>query len=572
MVGKITRVIMVLLLLLPVYVFAGGETESSTEGAAAADTGEPIYGGTLNMITSVSHVEPPSPDVWDSNYFSLRWADWFSDRPIVGDIMRGPKGTNEAAFQVDTYVPQEYWVGQMLDHWEITKEKLVWYVRKGMYWAADHVDFMENREVTNEDIAKDMISFWKSPWGSRFEKTVKDIYAEGDDKIVVEFKTFSHEVMIFFGYEDRSGITPPEVQENAPKDWEQQVGSGPFVFEEYVVGSHMSFTKNDNYWDTTVVNGKEYKIPFIDRVVVPIIPDQSTQEAALRTGKVDIDEGVSNRTWDNLDRTAPDLMKAHYSFSCTLIALRKSIPPFDDVNLRRAMMIGTDIESTRRFALATDFPMHAYPAIYTDPTVYIEMEDLPEDVQILYDYNPELAKKMIADAGYPDGMDLEIYVESNPITQDLAALIKDQWEKIGIRLTIVPHEPVEHSMFMTSRTYPTVGLHGNQIASPMQTISVCSRTGGWGNRGDYTNPRVDVLSDLMVEELDIEKRTEQFKEAFAIMRYEVDNIPLYMNPAGHYWWPWLKNHHGELSVADGQMSVLARYWWIDEAMKAEMGY
>ena len=171
-----------------------------------------------------------------------------------------------------------------------------------MYWNADHVDFMDNREVTAEDIAKDMISFWKSAWGSRFEKTVKDIYHEGDN-IIVEYKSFSQEVMIFFGYEDRSIITAPEVQENAPKDWDKQVGSGPFIIEEYVVGSHMAYKRNTNYWDKTTIGGKEYQIPFIDKIVVPIIPDDSTQVAALRTGKVDIDEGVDPRQWNNLERT-----------------------------------------------------------------------------------------------------------------------------------------------------------------------------------------------------------------------------------------------------------------------------
>jgi hypothetical protein len=56
------------------------------------------------------------------------------------------------------------------------------------------------------------------------------------------------------------------------------------------------------------------------------------------------------------------------------------------------------------------------------------------------------------------------------------------------------------------------------------------------------------------------------------MRYEVDNLPLHMNPAGHYWWPWVRNHHGELSTVDGAISSLVRYWWIDEKMKKDMGY
>ena len=123
---RLLFVLIVLLLLIPVCVFASGKTEPKTEEpAAAAKSGEPQCGGTLNMITAVSRVEPPSPDVWDSNYFSLRWLDFAADRPIAGDITRGPKGTNEYAFQVDTYVPQEYWVGQMIKSWEITPEKLI---------------------------------------------------------------------------------------------------------------------------------------------------------------------------------------------------------------------------------------------------------------------------------------------------------------------------------------------------------------------------------------------------------------------------------------------------------------
>ena len=254
MTKRIVFACVALVLLMPVCAFARGQVEP--ERPAAAKTG-PQYGGTLTMTTSVSHIEPPSPDLWDSNYFSLRWLDFAMDRPIRGDLMKGPKGTNEYAFQVDTYIPEKYWQGEILESWEIHPDKLVWKVRPGIRWAADHVGFMENRELTAEDVALDLISFWKSPWGSRFEKTVKNIYHEGKSTVVIELKSFSHEVFIFFGYEDRSLISPPEVRKAGPKQWENQVGSGPFVFEEYVVGSHMSFTKNPNYWGKTTIDGKE---------------------------------------------------------------------------------------------------------------------------------------------------------------------------------------------------------------------------------------------------------------------------------------------------------------------------
>ena len=92
----------------------------------------------------------------------------------------------------------------------------------------------------------------------------------------------------YIGFEDRSIYSPPETRAAGAEKYENHIGTGAFMFDEYVSGSHMSYKRNPDYWDTTIIDGQEYELPFIDKVVCPIIPDPSTRVAALRTGTFDL--------------------------------------------------------------------------------------------------------------------------------------------------------------------------------------------------------------------------------------------------------------------------------------------
>ena len=114
--------------------------------------------------------------------------------------------------------------------------------------------------------------------------------------------------MYLVGYEDRSLISPPEMIAAGADTWENQVGTGPWMLKEYVVGSHMTYVRNPEYWDTTTIDGVEYQLPFIDELIWPIIPDQPSQIAARRTRALDFMMPVPNVYWHNLDQTAPELL------------------------------------------------------------------------------------------------------------------------------------------------------------------------------------------------------------------------------------------------------------------------
>jgi peptide/nickel transport system substrate-binding protein len=568
---KIIFIFIVLILLIPVFAFAGGKKEAAKEEpAAAAKVVGPQYGGTFTMHAGAS--EPPSPDIKDGHHAALFWLEPIQERPIHGDMEKyGPRGNGEYAFQLVAYIPAKYMKGHLISKWEITREKMVWTVRDGVMWQSVK-GVMDARPLTAEDIVKDIIRFMESPWGGRFKGLLGKVYAEGN-KVIMEYENYSPDVFYFLGYEDRAIISPPETTAAGADKWENQGGTGAFKFQEYVVGSHMSYVKNPDYWDKTTIDGVEYKMPFVDKLVKVVIPDVSTGVAALRTGKIDMYRNVPTDQWDTIDKTIPDLEKNRYGDMVQAIVLKCSEPPFDNVNVRRAMMIGTDLAVFRRFGRAESFPLQCFPAWPGNPGVYTPMEKLPAEAKELFKYDPEKAKKMLADAGYPNGFKMDFYVSSDDVTNtDFGALLQSEWAKIGVTVNVVPHDYVTYRTYRDTFTYKDSIICGTQIGNAVGSVTNLLKTDAWLNYAKYSNKRVDELADQITAEMDPEKQDRLIKEAAVIAITEVANIGAYLMPQAYYWWPWVKNYYGEVSIEDGEIGALIPYLWIDQDLKKKMGF
>lgn len=560
-----------ILLVAAAMAMAGGQ--QGTDAAAMEATG-PVYGGEMYMYSRLND-EPASPSESDS-----QWIATFGLMPIQETLGRGdletygpePRGNGEYAFQTSGYIPTQYITGHLLEGWEIGPADMNCTVRQGIYWAPTEAqkEWMPVRELTADDIVKDIYRFWNAPWGNRFEGILKDAYTTGKYTFVIEFiDAFNLEGFYYLAWEDRSLIAPPEMIEAGDDKWENQVGTGPFQYEEYVAGSHMSYTRNEDYWNTTTVDGEEYQLPFVDRLVTPIIPDEATQMAALRTGRIDFHQFVPPSYWPSLDGT--DLESAKYSNVTEMVSMLMTEPPFEDLKVRRALHIATDIRAFQRLNFSEDLPRHTYPIHYQHPA-YIPEDELPEDIQELYDYDPEQAKQLLAEAGYQDGLTIDLYASSVPIQQDNAALMKDIWAKAGIEANIRIHDPVAHNEFRYNRNYHGVILSGNEIANPINSLYRFAHSEGYINFSGYNNPEYDALMAKLSTELDPEKQLPLMKEAQLMLLRDVVHIGYYPTISGHFWWPWLKNYYGEVTITDGSIHSVAPYIWVDENLKKEMGF
>ena len=351
------------------------------------------------------------------------------------------------------------------------------------------------------------------------------------------------------------------------------------MFEEYIVGSHISYTRNPNYWDTTTIDGVVYDLPFIERVVRPVIPDESTRIAALQTGTLELYRTVPFAHWDTLDTTTPQLLKALYSPGTgRMVGMRYDQPPFNDVEVRRAMAIGTNAAEFMTINKAEGLPIDFFPFLPGTPA-YTPLEERPADIQLLYDYDPDMAIDMLADAGYPVGFTTNFIIGTAPEDLDNASLLKDQWAEIGVTVEIEVLNPVAYvaaAYPIPVPTYSGARFDTCEAANPLiffaQHFITAGRPGGGGsaNRDVYSNPEFDDLCDRISLELDVAERTRLVKEAGLILQHDVPRIPLFLISNRTYWWPWVKNYYGEATVTDdAAFCPLVMYMWIDQDLKAE---
>jgi peptide/nickel transport system substrate-binding protein len=438
---------------------------------------------------------------------------------------------------------------------------------------------MEARELVAADIVADFQRFWEVAWGGRFNGLVSKVYATDKYTVVFEFENFTTEFMWFAGTEDRAIISPPELEKNNPDQWENQVGTGPWMFDEYAPGSHMRYAKNPNYWDQATIDGKKYQMPFADTLMFPIIPDASTQIAALRTGKVDLIHAVDVAQWELLEKTRPDLESSHYSIVGDTIVPRYGEPPFDKREVRQAMMIATDMKTFARLYQSEEMPIHWWPLYVGSREIYTPLEKLPAEHRELYEYDVEKAKKRLAAAGYPDGFKTAYYTVATPsFNLDFGNLLKDMWAKVGVDVDIVVVDSAElgklryEAAYGTGPGYKGVIRGGYQMPNTANILAATMKTGGHANWGGFSDPDFDALMDKILTEPDPAAQNEYLKETEGFLLEEVPSIPVSLIMAGHYWQPWLKNYYGELTIADSVQTTLLSYIWIDQEEKKRLGY
>ena len=207
-------------------------------------------------------------------------------------------------------------------------------------------------------------------------------------------------------------------------DPEYTVGCGPFILKEWVLNDHVYLEANPDYWQGA---------PAIEGVVIKVIPDADTEKMLFESGQTDIfdldvarhliPEYQESEEWS--DNIVPKTV-----LGVTYLAINEKIEPFDDVNVRKALQMAIDKETIiEEMYSGTAVPANGiYP-----PGLIGYNEDLEE-----IPYDPEGAKELLAEAGYPDGFDMTIATTANDdqATTDLVAIIQQQFAEIGVNVTI----------------------------------------------------------------------------------------------------------------------------------------
>ena len=175
------------------------------------------------------------------------------------------------------------------------------------------------------------------------------------------------------------------------------IGSSAFMFKEYRPGVKVSYIKNPDYWNKG--------LPYVDGVDMLIIPDQSTRMALFQAGKLDLWLGEVPATFVAPLRKAPQgkLFLCSPTTQDGFIAPRNDLPPFNDVRVRRAVSMALD----RKVLLDTVLGGLGTETIYAPAGIYPwaqRIQDLPPETRKYVEHHPDEAKKLLAEAGFPNGL------------------------------------------------------------------------------------------------------------------------------------------------------------------------
>ncbi len=562
------------------------EVQEEEEEVVVSD--EPQYGGTISLVMTLD----PTFDLLGlgKNAGHLLSHQYLWD----GDWAKGPAGgygTAEVPWAESTNVPD---LNAMIlaesiefilrpDDQEVDT---VITVRQGVHFAFNDNEagrLVGGREVTADDVLFSMNEFQSNPDSQNLQ-----LFPGMRDRLGT--KTGPWEITFTFPYKEHLDATmrllgltviyPPEVYEKYGADFsdaENDVGTGPYMITDYVAGSIITLKKNPNYWMKDPVGpGKGNQLPYIDNVRFLVIVDESTRQAAMRTGKLDQLTGFTPEAAGDMAMRTPELMAAETgTWSIWPMYMNTTQAPFDNVKVRRAMMMATDFNDINDSLYGGAGQILSWPTWKTPAYegIYLGLDDpeMPDSVKELYSYNPDKAKELLKEAGYPDGFQATLLL-TQP-NADYYSIIENMWAKVGIDITLNVVDMGALVPMAFGRDYELLAL----FYAPNST---------WPEQANYTNVfnwvNGSILDDPIVnagaDEARVAAMTD-FKGAMSItkelMKHLLDQayaIPTPRYPQTNMWWPWLKNYTGETAVGYFPGSSWVQFIWIDEELKESMGY
>lgn len=309
---------------------------------------------------------------------------------------------------------------------------------------------------------------------------------------------------------------------------ETYVSNGPFQLIEWTMKDQFVFKKNENYW-----NADSVKLPGL---IMKMVTDESTALASLKSGEFDMIDTVpaaeiENTVNDGLTTIYPNLGTYMLIFN---VGKQDSLS--DDVKkalsnskVRKALSLAID-----RKAIVENVTKGGQIPAYSFVPKGILNEAGEEFASVeYYDANTaniEEAKKLLAEAGYPNGEGLptfEFMFNSEGAHKNVAQVIQQDWAKIGVKVELANQE---WKVFLNTRQEGgySIARHGwsGDYVDPMTFLDLWV-TGGGNNDAGYSNPEYDSLVAQAKTEQDSTKRWELMHQAEAIIMEDMPIIPLY---------------------------------------------
>ena len=369
------------------------------------------------------------------------------------------------------------------------------------------ISFTNGEPFNAEAVVKSLKYITNSPTPPRGIKADTFPSIEAADEYTVVIKTSKPDALV------PNRLTSPTTGVLAPSAYIAEsgpvnpfnTGTGPFILTEEVPDQSLTVVKNPDYW------GGEVKI---DKATILFVPDAQIRAGMLQTGEIDIDIHLPVEQLPILE-TEPEIsiLKLQTPRTTTL-HLNMSRPPFDDLKVRQAVAYAID----KQAIVDATLEGVASPAVGAiSPSEVWVNSDLKG-----YEYNPDMAKQLLAEAGYEEGeLSIGLWTYSTRANLPLTALaIQDMLSKVGVNaeIRVAQYDAMEpdvlagnYDMFIISRN------HVLDNYDPEGFFSSDYSCGGSFNMDRFCDEKFDSLLAEASASTDTEARYEIYRQLQAIL-------------------------------------------------------
>ncbi len=568
---------------------AGQTTSAPISTAPVATTAKaagPVYGGWINVSQSTDIIAFDEVNTMIPPTFGLT-----NEELETGDWTKGPTGSNEADWYHTGTIRPDLWSGQLAETWESPEVgRLVYHIRKGVHYGlnpnSEASRLVNGRELTSADIAfslRWLMDASKSYVHTAYPAMSAAAVITTPDKYTVEVKVPPAEYINAYGVvaDLMHGDYPPEVVQKygGMNDWRVSVGTGPFILTDFVSASSATFVKNPAFWEKDPMGpGKGSSLPYLDGVKYLIITDLSTRQAAARTAKLDWGGVYSNlEDAKAVTSSSPNIKtKRGIGHTGSGIAMKLTNPsmPYSDKRVRQALMYATDFNALKNDYYRGDAEIQSYPNPYNREykDIFYPLAEMPQNVQDLYKYNPDKARALLKEAGFPNGFKANIVCWNDPNQVDLVSTYKGMWSKVGVDISLQPKEFAVYTSMNTGMTWDDLE-YSTAFGGIGRYYSCNSFDGpGYFSPSQPNDAHVKEVKAQLVDLFNKQDWTTMASTYRSLMPYVLEQAWVIPAPIAYgyvLWWPWIKNYSGEVSVGYGQ-ACWPKYVWLDQDVKKQI--
>jgi peptide/nickel transport system substrate-binding protein len=455
-----------------------------------------------------------------------------ADRAIVdmmfNGLVRYPPG-NQVKLEPD-----------IAESWTVSSDKKVWTfkLRKGVFFHP-YAGSPNGYELTSDDVVfslkraanKDTSAYAGDYSGITFEAVTPMTVKISIDKPISDPLFLAKFANYTGGF-----IVSKKAIEAKGEEWfkTNPVGTGAFKFESYEPRQKVVLAANPTYFRGA---------PVLKKVTARFMPDVSSREFGLQTGELDIIEGLKEDKWIEKVSTFKDVKAPTFGPCETqVLFFNMSIPPFNDLRVRKAFSYALSRDVIANF-MGKSLAVPIYSPALAPPALGALTKDEALKAGVVYDNNVEQAKKLLTEAGFPNGIKTEAIVsEMSSSYQKPMVAIQALVRKAGIDMQV---KIVDHASFHSkirenaspivyyASWRPNVDVYLTQfyfsesvVQKGKKPITNFSHYGLVDANGDGKVDSVDSLIETARRELNAQKQESLWKEAQIQLLKDVVSVPI----------------------------------------------